>query len=146
MFLNGLIMDKDSLDRFVKAQESSYSDALLEISSGRKRSHWIWYIFPQLRGLGRSNRSEYYGISDKDEALCYLSHPILGSRLREISTALYELDGCTINEIMGYPDNLKLFSSMTLFDVIAPNDIFEKVLRKYFDGRKDSVTLSKLDV
>jgi uncharacterized protein (DUF1810 family) len=136
----------DSLDRFVKAQESSYGDALLEISSGRKRSHWMWYIFPQLRGLGRSNKSEYYGIFDKDEALSYLSHPLLGSRLREISTALYELDGRTINEIMGYPDNLKLFSSMTLFDVIAPNDIFEKVLQKYFDGRKDSVTLSKLDV
>jgi uncharacterized protein (DUF1810 family) len=138
-------MEKDSLERFVKVQENSYGDALLEISSGRKQSHWMWYIFPQLRGLGRSVKAEYYGIADKDEALRYLSHPILNSRLREISTALYELNGRTINEIMGYPDDIKLFSSMTLFDVISPNDIFDKVLQKYFSGRKDSLTLKMLD-
>ena len=130
------------LSRFLKAQEYDYEQALKEIRAGRKRSHWMWYIFPQIQGLGVTRTSEYYAIRDMDEAKAYLADPVLGTRLKEISTALLELDGLSASEIFGYPDNLKLRSCMTLFRLADLDcDIFEKVLEKYYDGRADDKTV-----
>ena len=132
-----------NLSRFIQAQESSYFDALAEIKAGRKRSHWIWYIFPQLKGLGFSSTAQYYGIENLNEAKEYLGDKILRDRLFEICKALLELPEKNISEIMGYPDNLKLRSSMTLFLLAEPScDIFQKVLEKYFDGKPDEKTLA----
>ena len=103
------------LSRFLKAQERDYAQALREIQSGRKRSHWMWYIFPQIQGLGFSSTAQFYAIENLQEAKDYLAHPVLGARLKEISSALLQLDGLTASEIFGYPDDLKLRSSMTLF-------------------------------
>ena len=103
------------LSRFLKAQEGDYERALGEIRSGRKRSHWMWYIFPQIQGLGFSSTAQYYAIRDLQEAKDYLAHPVLGTRLKEISSALLDLEGLSASEIFGYPDDLKLRSSMTLF-------------------------------
>ena len=122
------------LERFLTAQASSYEDALEEIRSGRKRGHWIWYIFPQQKGLGHSYNSEYYGLEGTDEARAYLAHPVLGERLREISKALLIHEGKKdIDSIMGsYIDVLKLQTCMNLFNRVSPNDIFEKVLDAFF--------------
>ena len=103
------------LSRFLKAQEYDYDQALREIRAGRKRSHWMWYIFPQIQGLGFTRTSEFYAIRDLDEAKAYLADPVLGARLKEISSALLDLDGLSASEIFGYPDDLKLRSCMTLF-------------------------------
>ena len=131
------------LTRFLKAQEYDYNRALQEIRSGRKRSHWMWYIFPQIQGLGFSSTAQYYAIRDLNEAKEYLSHPVLGERLKEISSALLELEGLSASEIFGYPDDLKLRSSMTLFRLADLNcDIFEQVLEKYYDGKPDERTVS----
>ena len=108
------------LDRFVKAQAYDYDAALREIRSGRKRSHWMWYIFPQLQGLGFSSTAQYYGIRDLEEAKAYIAHPVLGPRLKEISEALLGLDTRDPSAVMGYPDDLKLRSCMTLFELAAP--------------------------
>ena len=133
------------LNRFLTAQERDYAQALAEIRAGRKRSHWIWYIFPQLRGLGYSYNSEYYGIADAEEARQYLAHPVLGARLREITTALLELPESDPLLVMGRPDDLKLCSSMTLFEYAAEQDsVFGKVLDKYYGGRRDAATLRML--
>ena len=130
------------LSRFIKAQEYDYDRALREIRSGRKRSHWMWYIFPQIQGLGFSSTAQYYAIRDLEEAKEYLAHPVLGARLREISSALLELDGLSAHEIFGYPDDLKLRSSMTLFHLADLEcDIFEKVIDKYYDGVPDARTV-----
>ncbi|QPH39349.1 DUF1810 domain-containing protein [Pedobacter endophyticus] len=131
-----------TLNRFIEAQEQDYSRALTEIKQGRKRSHWMWYIFPQINGLGFSETSKFYGIKDLAEAEEYLSHPILGSRLLEISTALLALDESDALKIFGSPDNMKLKSSMTLFASIddAPQ-VFKSVLNKFFNGETDSETL-----
>ena len=130
------------LSRFLKAQEYDYEQALKEIRSGRKRSHWMWYIFPQIQGLGVTRTSEFYAIRDLDEAKAYLADPVLGPRLKEISSALLELDGLSASEIFGYPDDLKLRSCMTLFCLADLNcDIFQKVLEKYYDGRADDRTV-----
>jgi uncharacterized protein (DUF1810 family) len=107
-------MDK-GLNRFLKAQENSYDQALNEIKAGRKRSHWMWYIFPQYKGLGFSDTSKYYSIQDLNEARNFLEHPILGARLKEISNELLLLNESTANRVFGSPDDLKLKSSMTLF-------------------------------
>ena len=131
------------LSRFLKAQEYDYDQALREIRSGRKRSHWMWYIFPQIQGLGFSSTAQYYAIRDLEEAKEYLAHPVLGARLKEISSALLELEGLSASEIFGYPDDLKLRSSMTLFRLADLDcDIFEKVLEKYYDGKPDDRTVS----
>lgn len=111
----------------------------------RKKNHWEWYVFPQMRGLGHSPNSKFYGIDGKDEAAAYLAHPILGTRLREITGALLVLEGKTIDEIMPGIDAVKLKSSMTLFDAVCPDDIFSEVLDKYFRGERDKMTLSCLD-
>ena len=133
------------LDRFVKAQAYDYDAALREIRSGRKRSHWMWYIFPQLQGLGFSSTAQYYGIRDLEEAKAYIAHPVLGPRLKEISEALLGLDTCDPSAVMGYPDDLKLRSCMTLFELAAPEQpVFGRVLEKYYVGRRDSCTLELL--
>ena len=133
------------LDRFVKAQAYDYDAALREIRSGRKRSHWMWYIFPQLQGLGFSSTAQYYGIRDLEEAKAYMAHPVLGPRLTEISEALLGLDTCDPSAVMGYPDDLKLCSSMTLFELAAPDQpVFGKVLDKFYGGRRDPLTLRLL--
>ena len=130
------------LSRFLKAQERDYDTALAEIKAGRKTSHWIWYIFPQLGELGFSPNAKFYGIVDLDEARVYLADNLLRTRLLEISQALLDLPSRDIEDIMGYPDNLKLCSSMTLFHLAEPTcDIFPKVLDKYFDGNLDKKTI-----
>ena len=133
------------LNRFLTAQEQDYAQALAEIRAGRKRSHWIWYIFPQLRGLGYSYNAEYYGLADAEEARRYLAHPVLGARLREITEALLELPESDPIRVMGRPDDLKLCSSMTLFEYVSVQDsVFGKVLDKYYGGRRDAATLQLL--
>ena len=133
------------LDRFKKAQEEDYPYALQEIKAGRKRSHWIWYIFPQLKGLGFSSMSDYYGIDGRAEAQAYIADSILRARLVEISQALLALESNNPTQVMGYPDDMKLKSSMTLFAEVAPDiPVFEQVLQKFFSGEKDSKTLQLL--
>ena len=130
------------LSRFPKAQEQDYGQALREIRSGRKRSHWMWYIFPQIQGLGFSPTAQYYAIRDLQEARDYLAHPVLGARLKEISSALLDLNGLSASEIFGYPDDLKLRSSMTLFRMADLNEpVFLEVLEKYYDGKPDARTV-----
>ena len=134
------------LDRFVLAQQDVYPVALAEIRAGRKRTHWMWFIFPQLAGLGFSSMAVRYAISDRQEAVGYLAHPLLGSRLIEISAALLTHDGLTAFDILGTPDDLKLHSCSTLFAAIsAPGSVFEQVLGRYFDGLPDPSTLRHLD-
>lgn len=137
------------LERFLQAQDSgwrSYNDALKEIKEGKKLSHWIWYVFPQIKGLGHSYNSEFYGISGKDEAKAYLEHSVLGQRLREISKALLECSNPSADDILGFPDVLKVKSCMTLFDLVSPNDIFKDVLDKYYEGKTCEKTLWRLGV
>lgn len=131
--------------KFVSAHSQIYATALEEIRSRRKQSHWMWYIFPQLRGLGRSRNSEYYGIADRDEAIMFLHHPILGRNLCEITMEVLAIDGKSANEILGDVDAMKLRSSMTLFDLVCPGYIFSEVLKKYYDGRLDGRTLEMLN-
>lgn len=133
-----------NLGRFVKAQEGVYPIALRELQKGRKRSHWIWYIFPQLKHLGHSYNAKFYGISGIEEATAYLEQPILGQRLREVSEAILMLPGNDAVAVFGGIDAMKLHSSMTLFDLVSPDDVFARVLDKYFDGRRDSLTNSIL--
>ncbi len=137
--------DAEDLSRFKQAQEYDYASALSEIRGGRKVSHWMWYVFPQLKGLGHSGMSEYYGIRDLEEAKEYLKDPILGKRLVEISEALLSLNTSDAAAVMGYPDCLKLRSSMTLFDAAAQDtDVFHRVLEKFYQGEADSLTLHLL--
>ena len=135
----------DGLERFIQAQESVYSTALEEIKDGRKEGHWIWYIFPQIKGLGYSYNSNYYGIKDAAEAGEYLAHPILGNRLREVSEALLGLpENLTAREILGGIDALKVKSSMTLFYVVSKEPLFRRVLDRYYNGELDHRTINKL--
>ncbi len=132
------------LQIFHKAQKLNYPVALGEIKNGRKESHWMWYIFPQLKELRYSSTAKYYGLT-KDEAKSYINDEILKSRLIEISQALLELTSNNATEILGYPDDLKLKSCMTLFSEIAPEvEVFDKVLQKFFSGKKDDKTLKLL--
>lgn len=128
-------------DRFLTAQEFYYKLALQEITDGRKSSHWIWFIFPQLAILGRSANAKFYGISGANEAKAYLNHPILGARLREITTALLQHRGKDATSILGGIDAMKVRSCMTLFDAVSPNDIFRQVLDAFYDGNPDKYTL-----
>ncbi len=144
--LGGGEVDYD-LDRFIKAQDSgwaTYSEALSEIKEGHKRGHWIWYVFPQIKGLGHSYNSEFYGISSKNEAKAYLEHPELGLRLREITKALLDCSNHSAFNILGFPDVLKVQSCMTLFDLVSPNDIFNEVLEKYYEGKRCDKTVKRL--
>ncbi|MBQ3661424.1 MAG: DUF1810 domain-containing protein [Firmicutes bacterium] len=134
------------LSRFLEAQNNSYDTALREIRAGRKRSHWMWYIFPQIRGLGYSAMAQHYAIRDLGEAREYLRHPLLGPRLIEISEALLALDQSDPRRVMGSPDDLKLRSCMTLFQCAAPDQpVFGKVLDKFYGGRPDERTLEILN-
>ena len=132
------------LGRFVEAQEMDYGQALKEMKDGQKRGHWIWYIFPQIKGLGHSYNSEYYGISSKEEAKAYLDHPVLGVRLREITQALLDCNNKSADDILGFPDVLKVRSCMTLFDLVSPNDIFNDVLYKFYEGQRCDKTIWRL--
>ena len=137
------------LDRFIKAQDSemyTYTDALNEIKGGHKQGHWIWYIFPQIKGLGHSYRSEFYGITSTEEAKVYLEDPILGKRLRDITQAFLDCNNPSAFNILGFPDVLKVQSCMTLFDIVSPNDIFSDVLDKYYEGKRCEKTVKRLGV
>ena len=130
------------LERFIRAQEYNYSDALQEIKNGQKTSHWMWYVFPQIKGLGQSDTAKWYAIRDLQEAKDYLNNEILSNRLKEICNVLLELDCNDAYKIFGSPDYMKLKSSMTLFEIAAPeNKIFSKVLDKYFNGERDQKTI-----
>ena len=132
-----------ALERFRSAQEGSYETALQEIRAGRKQSHWMWYIFPQIKGLGHSATAQYYAIKDKAEAIAYWKDPVLSARLLEICWELLKLEG-PIECIMGRPDNLKLCSCMTLFYLVSGENVFREVLEKFYDGKMDSYTKQKL--
>ncbi|UFH56337.1 DUF1810 domain-containing protein [Spirosoma sp. KNUC1025] len=133
------------LRRFLDAQENDYTRALTEIRNARKQSHWMWYIFPQVAGLGFSETTKFYAIKDLNEASAYLQHPVLGKRLIDISQALLAIKGKTANQIMGSPDDMKLKSSMTLFSRVQSADpVFQAVLDKYYRGEQDSGTLKLL--
>lgn len=132
------------LDRFVKAQEKMYDIALNEIKNGKKISHFMWYIFPQLKGLGYSDISNYYGISGLEEAKEYLEDEILGNRLYNITLELLKIDEDDPINIFGNVDALKLKSSMTLFDIVLDDEIFYDVLKKYYGGKKDERTIALL--
>ncbi|MFV9657497.1 DUF1810 domain-containing protein [Pseudomonas sp. NY15366] len=137
--------DPFDLARFVEAQRRDYQQALDELRAGAKRSHWIWYVFPQLRGLGRSEMAEHYAISGLDEARAYLAHPLLGPRLEDCARALLSHRGRSARQIMGSPDDLKLRSSMTLFHAAAPTQpLFAEVLQAFYDGEQDAATLQRL--
>jgi uncharacterized protein (DUF1810 family) len=137
--------DPYDLGRFLQAQEDDYERALSEIASGRKRTHWMWYIFPQIDGLAVSSTSRRYSIKSLDEARAYLSHPILGPRLLECAEAVVRVEGRTAREIFGSPDDLKLRSCATLFACVShPGSVFERLLTKYFRGRRDDRTLHLL--
>ena len=134
------------LERFVEAQQSDYAIALSEIKSGRKQSHWMWYIFPQVLGLGYTGTSIHYGIKNLEEATAYLEHKVLGKRLIEISTVLLSLETNDAHKIFGSPDNMKLRSCMTLFSLVPGADqVFQAVLDKFFNGQKDEKTLQLLE-
>ena len=132
------------IDRFLEPQKTSYAIALEEVRNGRKVSHWMWYIFPQLRGLGQSNVAWYYGIEDLDEAKAYLEHPVLGQRLREITQTALDLSETDPMKVFGWPDNMKLRSCMTLFAQISEDDLFARTLDKFFGSQEDSLTLELL--
>ena len=133
------------LEKYLTAHERSYKQALEEMKNGQKESHWMWYIFPQIQGLGYSDISKYYAINSMDEAKQYMTNEILRNHMLEICEALLVLDSCDAEEVMGYPDNLKLQSSMTLFSISNPEyDVFGRVLDKFFGGKKDKRTLEIL--
>jgi len=139
-------MNINSLDRFLEAQERMYPLALKEIKNGKKRSHWMWYIFPQLRGLGRSSMAHAYGISGLDEAKAYLEHPVLSVRLYELCGALLEHKGKSALEIFGGVDEMKLKSSMTLFALASEiGSVFHQVLDCFFDGETDEITVKLIN-
>jgi uncharacterized protein (DUF1810 family) len=137
--------DPFDLQRFIDAQAPTHQQALAELQAGRKQSHWMWYVFPQLAGLGNSDMARRYGISGRDEALAYWQHSVLGDRLARCCEALLEWQGRSATQIMGSPDDMKLRSSMTLFAAVAPDQLlFRAVLEAFFEGKPDAVTLSKL--
>ncbi|QOY93187.1 DUF1810 domain-containing protein [Massilia sp. UMI-21] len=139
-------MDNEfDLERFIRAQEPVYATVLAELRAGRKHSHWMWFVFPQVAGLGRSDMARRYAIASADEAAAYLAHPVLGARLRECASIVAALDGPSADEIFGQPDALKFRSSMTLFADVAPDEaVFQACIDKYFDGQADEATLARL--
>ncbi len=136
--------DPYDLDRFLRAQAVDYARALSELRAGQKQSHWMWYIFPQIEGLGGSAMSRRYSIKSAAEARAYLEHPVLGARLRECFGAVLNIEGRSAHEIFGSPDDMKLRSSATLFAAVSDEAVFKDVLQKYFDGKADEPTLGLL--
>ena len=140
-------MDEFNLNRFIEAQTISYEAAMFELSLGKKTGHWIWYIFPQIDGLGSTDMAKLYSIKSLKEANAYLEHPILGERLIDSCEILLNLDAPSISDVMGLPDDLKLKSSMTLFKYASkPNSIFKKVLIRYFDNELDETSIKLIKV
>jgi len=134
--------DPYNLTRFVQAQEADYDQALTEIRAGAKRSHWMWYVFPQFVGLGSSPTSRNYAIKSREEAKAYLAHPILGPRLIECAEAALQIEGRSALQIFGSPDDMKLRSSATLFAAVSSGgSVFHRLIDKYFDGKQDVRTL-----
>ncbi|MGM9736024.1 MAG: DUF1810 domain-containing protein [Candidatus Cryptobacteroides sp.] len=148
MIIEEMTIPANDLGRFVQAQDELFCDyfqALKEVREGYKYTHWIWYIFPQLRALGHSRRAKYFGITDMDEAVRYMEHPVLSARLREITEALLAHEGRkSALEIFGEIDAMKVRSCMTLFDAVCPDDVFAKVLDGFYDGREDTMTTELL--
>ena len=137
--------DPHNLSRFVSAQAPVWSQVAAELQAGRKQSHWMWFVFPQLAGLGHSPMAQLYAIGSLEEARAYLAHPLLGARLRQATAWVLAVDGKSAHEIFGTPDDLKFRSSMTLFAAAAPEEtLFRTALDRYFDGEGDRVTLNKL--
>jgi uncharacterized protein (DUF1810 family) len=137
--------DRYDLQRFVDAQEHVYDAVLAELHNARKRSHWIWFVFPQLQGLGRSPTAIRFGISSLDEARAYLAHPMLGPRLRECTRLVARIEGCSVDDIFGWPDNLKVRSSMTLFTrATDDNAEFRAVLDTFYNGEEEPATVELL--
>lgn len=147
---SGAILENDmndpyALQRFVNAQQPVYDTVCDELRQGSKRTHWMWFIFPQIKGLGHSAIAQKFAISSLAEAKAYLEHPVLGARLRECSRLVAEVDGRSIDDIFGFPDNMKFRSSMSLFALATPdNQVFNDCLRKYFRGESDPATLARL--
>ncbi|AMA57901.1 DUF1810 domain-containing protein [Bradyrhizobium sp. CCGE-LA001] len=140
--------DPFDLDRFVRAQDPVYRDVQDELARGRKQTHWMWFIFPQVAGLGLSVMSQRYAIGSRAEARAYLAHPVLGGRLTECTRLVLAVQGRTINAILGAPDDAKFRSSMTLFGAVSDEPLFDQALARYFAGERDAATLdilAKLD-
>lgn len=137
-----------SLNRFLLAQEGVYEDALAELKGGRKRTHWMWFLFPQIQGLGQSAIAKHYAIRSREEAESYLAHEVLGSRLKESASAVLGSGATSATELLGTPDDVKLKSSMTLFERVArdPHSVFSEVLRKYYEGQPCPQTVRFLSV
>jgi uncharacterized protein (DUF1810 family) len=137
--------DPFNLQRFADAQEGVIDDVRAELSAGRKRSHWMWFVFPQIAGLGHSDMARHYAIQSRAEAQAYLAHPVLGARLVELTRVLNGLQNRRADAIFGYPDDLKFHSSMTLFARTADDPaVFDEALRRFFGGQDDQATLSRL--
>ena len=137
--------NENDLQRFVDAQEPRIADAMAELRGGRKRTHWMWFVFPQLRGLGHSQMAWHFGIASRDEAAAYLAHPVLGPRLRDCVELVLAVRGRSAHEIFGSPDDTKLCSCLTLFDEITSGDsVFDRALRQFFGGQPDHATLALL--
>lgn len=137
--------DSHDLERFVEAQDPVIEQVKKELRAGRKRSHWMWFVFPQVEGLGKSRKARRYAISSQQEADAYLAHPVLGSRLRECTGIVNGIEGRSANEIFGSPDDLKFRSSMTLFEAVADDPLlFSRALELYYDGDRDQMTLDFL--
>ena len=137
----------NSLNRFLLAQQNIYTQVLQELRNGKKTTHWMWFIFPQIEGLGNSSTAKYYSIKNITEAKEYLAHPVLGKRLQECANILLNTNNKTVDDIFGYPDNLKLKSCMTLFNFAAPEQkVFSAVLQKYFAGEQDEKTVELIQL
>mgnify|MGYP006096259375 FL=1 len=135
-------MDQYNLNRFIEAQMAIYEGAMLELARGRKDSHWVWYIFPQIEGLGNSDTIKLYAIKSLEEGRAYLKHPVLGPRLIKACEILLSLKDASMDEVMGFPDDLKLLSSMTLFEALSDsNSIFTKIIEFYFEDERDEISL-----
>lgn len=140
-----MVHDLHNLQRFLDAQELVYPTALAELHAGRKQTHWIWFIFPQVAGLGRSSTAQYYAIRSRGEALDYVTHPLLGLRLIECTKAILGITNRSAYDIFGAPDDMKFRSSMTLFGTVSELDYFENALDRFYEGQPDDATLDILD-
>ncbi|MCI3945278.1 calpastatin [Pseudomonas syringae] len=137
--------DAYNLQRFVNAQQLVFQQVLTELEAGHKRSHWMWFVFPQIQGLGHSDMAQRYAISDLDEACAYLQHPLLGTRLEQCASIIVPQVGRTARQMFGSPDDMKLHSSMTLFAIAAPDrSVFQEVLDTFFEGERDAMTVRRL--